>query len=132
MFGGLVGAADAAGAGVLMAGAGVLVRLAGTTWKLVNSVKASGGGSNGTGEWRGRVEQILDHVVKVQDRSNMELSELRRATDRMTTVAEGTSAALERVANLLDAHDRRTAAAAAVIPLMGDQVEALYRKEFGR
>lgn len=129
MLGGIIGAADAAGAGALMAGAGVLVRLVGATWKVVNSVK---GGDNGGGEWRGRVEQILDTVVKVQDHSVAELAELRRGSDRLTECIQGNGEMLERVANLLDAHDRRTAEAAAMVPAMARQVDALHQREFAR
>lgn len=131
MLGGIVGAADVAAGGVLLAGAGVLVRLAGATWKIVNGGRA-GGGTNGTGEWRGRVEQILDTVVKVQDHSIAELAELRRASDRMTGAVQGTGEMLERVAKLLDAHDRRTADAMPLMRRTAEQVDALHRKEFAR
>jgi hypothetical protein len=131
MFGGLVGAADAAGFGVLLAGAGACVRLVGATWKVVNAVKV-GGNSNGSGEWRGRVETILDTVVKVQDHSIAELGELRRATDRMNAVADGTGQALERITTLLDAHDRRTVEAAPAMQVAARQLNALYHKGFPR
>ena len=117
---------------VSLAGAGVAVRLVGATWKVVNSMKSGNGGGNGEGEWRGRVEQILDTVVKVQDHSVAELAELRRASERLTDCTQSNGEMLERVANLLDAHDRRTAEAAAVIPAMARQVDALHQREFAR
>ena len=130
MLGGLVGAADVAAGGVLLAGAGACVRLVGATWKVLNGAKAGGG--NGEAEHRGRVDQILDTVVKVQDHSIAELAEVRRSGERTASCAERTAETLERVVALLDAHDRRTAEAMPAMRQAAEELHALYREKFPR
>lgn len=117
------------GFGLAAAGIGALLKWGAAALVTLRS-PANSRGENGSGQWRGRVEQILETVIKVQDRSVSELAELRRGTDRMATVVESVGQTLGRVATMLDEHDRRTEPAAARVIEMADQVDALYRREF--
>ena len=61
---------------------------------------------NGTGEWRGRIESLLEQQQQLQRDQMHENSELRRVAERNTLMLERTGEALDGVARLLQGADK--------------------------
>lgn len=68
---------------------------------LLSMKHAVAGGGNGTGEWRGRIETLIENSQKLAERGMDETAEMRRVVDRSADILSRVDITLQDVKRVL-------------------------------